>query len=1215
MTVEIPDNFQSFDDEIRAALSLFAPPADLDERISKSLSRRQRLTISPLMVKTAAAAAAVALLATCGYFADQQLNPAPQTTALLRETAQQWGAISVRENSANFGWAADMGRSLRSLEDADETAMLPSANGKLREEHGERGREGQDAAQGGQQKAGANHDQDGQNVLYADGYVDWANTPWVGVQRDNIYARRDGAAMDDVEGTRIKGQSGAASVSGIVNFDYEYAGRAGVAGKELGKSDPAPGGAGGGGANLGVDKGEKDGFDRAALPIDAELKPRPAFKPGEVVLGDVGKKTSDELRGIDKQLDGREGELKENKKPLPQPLAAAPVSPAPPTDAPSTSTPATEQPAQPPVQQPVVTQRKVIRSGNMEFEVDSFDSAVMTVTKLVGEDGGFVASTDSAKLPNGKTRGQVTVRVPPDRLDTFVLKLRGLGDLKGQKITSQDVTKAYTDTESGLRAARAMEERLLDMIKKGQGSIKDLLAAEKELGTWREKIEQLEGEKRYYDNLIGLSTLTIMLQERDIKASSGSIETELINAGVETDDVEKARAALLKEVDDAKGRIISSDLKKLEAGQFAATITAEVPTDKAGPIVDRLKQLGKVARLDIDRKQSTVDGSGPPVAGAQVEKKPTVLSVSLYNLANVAPRLTTSLNLAATDVEAQYRAVMALVEDAGGRVVTSQLQRPKQGEVVASLQIEVPAAKAAGLQTQIQALGETMNLQLSDNPDTANVTTSKQGFVIRMVSAATVPPKLTTTITLASTDVETQHRTLIAAVEKAGGRMVKTDLQRPRPGEVIATLQLEVPAAQVADVQKEMQSMGETMNLQVSEYPDPASAIATKQGFVVRMLSASTVPPRLTTSLTLASGDVETQYRALITAVEKAGGRILRADTQRPRPGEVVATLQLELPTPVVSAVQEQMQGLGETMSLQVADSPEPANTISTKQGFAIRMVSSSLVAPRESVTLQLAARDVGEAHAALLNAASQAKARVLTSNVTQGDRDNQSATLQIELPRGALGDWQKALGQAGDILTRSAVRSSDTQNTLDSKLRIDLSVFAVNRLPPRQVTTATLAVESAEHAQASFIALAEQLGGRVIDQSVDRDPNGRGSARLTLDLPRDKSAEAIKELRDAGDVLAMNTSVNAQAPDGQLSRTQIKLTLTEGEALVGRDAGLWASIRDGLGTSLRGLGRSLELIIIGVCLIGPWALLAWGGWKLAKRYRARRAVVATPTT
>ena len=119
--------------------------------------------------------------------------------------------------------------------------------------------------------------------------------------------------------------------------------------------------------------------------------------------------------------------------------------------------------------------RIVIRSGELEFEVDSFDAAVATITKLVtATKGGFVATVNSDKLANGKVRGSVVVRVPPDQLDKFVLDLRKelgkTGELKNQRIGSQDITKQYTDLESRLRAARTMEERLLTIIKDGKGA-------------------------------------------------------------------------------------------------------------------------------------------------------------------------------------------------------------------------------------------------------------------------------------------------------------------------------------------------------------------------------------------------------------------------------------------------------------------------------------------------------------------------------------------------------------------------------------------------------------------------------------------------------------------------------------------------------------------------------------------------------------------------
>src|SRR5205807_3142243 len=103
--------------------------------------------------------------------------------------------------------------------------------------------------------------------------------------------------------------------------------------------------------------------------------------------------------------------------------------------------PGPSTPAQPPP-----TQRKIIRSGDIEFEIESFDSAVATVTKLVSQiKGGFIATVNSDRLPNGKVRGSVIVRVPPDALDSLVLDLRKElgkgGELKSLKIGSQDITK------------------------------------------------------------------------------------------------------------------------------------------------------------------------------------------------------------------------------------------------------------------------------------------------------------------------------------------------------------------------------------------------------------------------------------------------------------------------------------------------------------------------------------------------------------------------------------------------------------------------------------------------------------------------------------------------------------------------------------------------------------------------------------------------------
>ena len=61
---------------------------------------------------------------------------------------------------------------------------------------------------------------------------------------------------------------------------------------------------------------------------------------------------------------------------------------------------------------PPAPRRIIIRTGDLEFEIESFDASVATILKLVNAaKGSFVATINSDKLPNGKVRGAVVVRV------------------------------------------------------------------------------------------------------------------------------------------------------------------------------------------------------------------------------------------------------------------------------------------------------------------------------------------------------------------------------------------------------------------------------------------------------------------------------------------------------------------------------------------------------------------------------------------------------------------------------------------------------------------------------------------------------------------------------------------------------------------------------------------------------------------------------------
>jgi autotransporter-associated beta strand protein len=489
------------------------------------------------------------------------------------------------------------------------------------------------------------------------------------------------------------------------------------------------------------------------------------------------------------------------------------------------------------------THRIVIRSGQIEFEVASFDAAVDTVTKLVaGMKGAFVATVNSDKLANGKVRGSIVVRTPPEHLDRLVLDLRrelgATGELKGMKVGSQDITKQYTDLESRLRAARAMEQRLLQMIKDGKGEIKQLLEAEKELGVWRTRIEEIEGELRYYSNLVSLSTLTISLAEKEIRAAASITETERVQAGVEVEDVDAAYRQAMAAVTEAKGRVAKSEVKQLAAGQFNATLQFEVPPDAAGPVRDRLRQLGRVARLEIDRVQNATGGSLP--TDAKVKRGDTLFLVQLYNLANIAPRETATLQVAVPDVRVGYQALRDAAGKANARVRAAQLNEQDAQNVTAQIEFEVRRTDDAAIRSALDAAGEVVSRQITRSPEGDDATDSKVLYRVAFLSANRLNPRETTTMLVEVPDVDHAAAVIAAQVAEAKGRQVNAQSSRDRSGKMSAKLTYEVPLA-AAGIVERIKAGGTVRTSQVARDPQaPDGKFATAR-LDVTLVSADSI--------------------------------------------------------------------------------------------------------------------------------------------------------------------------------------------------------------------------------------------------------------------------------------------------------------------------------------------------------------------------------------
>jgi hypothetical protein len=162
---------------------------------------------------------------------------------------------------------------------------------------------------------------------------------------------------------------------------------------------------------------------------------------------------------------------------------------------------------------PAPTARKLIRTGNAGLEVKAVPEAVAQVKAWVAEAGGYVGDESEAEDGYGVKTAYLTCRVPAEKLDALVARLKELGEVEHVQLSAQDITEQYFDLEIRLSNQKRLEARLLELLERRTNELSDLLEIEREAARVRGEIEQLEGRKRFWDNQVSLSTLQVELHE------------------------------------------------------------------------------------------------------------------------------------------------------------------------------------------------------------------------------------------------------------------------------------------------------------------------------------------------------------------------------------------------------------------------------------------------------------------------------------------------------------------------------------------------------------------------------------------------------------------------------------------------------------------------------------------------------------------------------
>ena len=162
------------------------------------------------------------------------------------------------------------------------------------------------------------------------------------------------------------------------------------------------------------------------------------------------------------------------------------------------------------------TSRKLIRNVSMDVETEEFETLYARVNEKTKAYGGYVESSNvynnSSYYGESLRNASLTIRIPQDKLDSFLSNVAEISNVTSRSENVTDVTLQYVDMESHKKALEVEQERLLDLLEQAE-SVEDIITIESRLSDVRYQIESMESQLRTMDNQVNYSTVNLYINE------------------------------------------------------------------------------------------------------------------------------------------------------------------------------------------------------------------------------------------------------------------------------------------------------------------------------------------------------------------------------------------------------------------------------------------------------------------------------------------------------------------------------------------------------------------------------------------------------------------------------------------------------------------------------------------------------------------------------
>ena len=162
------------------------------------------------------------------------------------------------------------------------------------------------------------------------------------------------------------------------------------------------------------------------------------------------------------------------------------------------------------------TGQKLIRKVNIDAETEDLEALLGSLTAQITALDGYI---ENQELYNGSSyssyrhrSANLTIRIPADKLDSFVGQVKDTSNVVSYNERQEDVTLTYVSTESRIKALETEQERLLELLSQAE-NMSDLLEIEARLTDVRYELESVTSQLLVLSNKVDYATVYLYISQ------------------------------------------------------------------------------------------------------------------------------------------------------------------------------------------------------------------------------------------------------------------------------------------------------------------------------------------------------------------------------------------------------------------------------------------------------------------------------------------------------------------------------------------------------------------------------------------------------------------------------------------------------------------------------------------------------------------------------